>query len=159
MVRIGVISDTHAQLRHEATFFLQGSDYLIHAGDICDPGILDQLRAIAPLTVVMGNNDKGAWADRLKETEFLQIGATLIYVIHDIARLDIDPVAAGVHAVVAGHSHKPRVEERDGVLFVNPGSAGPRRFTLPIAVAQIIVDGGSLSARIVELAVAPSAKR
>ncbi|MES3020331.1 MAG: metallophosphoesterase family protein [Pseudomonadota bacterium] len=159
MIRIGIISDTHGLLRPEATAALQGSDYLIHAGDICDPAILEQLRAIAPLTVVRGNNDKGAWADSINETEFLRVGEIFIYVIHDIAQLAIDPAAAGVHAVVAGHSHKPRVDERDGVLFVNPGSAGPRRFSLPISVAEIIVDGASLAARIVALEVAKPAKR
>jgi putative phosphoesterase len=151
MVRIGLVSDTHGLLRPEAKAFLQGSDFIVHAGDICDPGILEQLAAIAPVTAVKGNNDKGSWAEKLNETELLQVGEFVLYAIHDLAKLDIDPVAAGIRAVVSGHSHKPRVEERAGVLFVNPGSAGPRRFTLPIAVGEIIVNGSSVSARTVEL--------
>jgi putative phosphoesterase len=151
MVRIGLVSDTHGLLRPEAKAFLQGSDFIVHAGDICDPGILEQLAAIAPVTAVKGNNDKGSWAEKLNETELLQVGEFVLYAIHDLAKLDIEPVAAGIRAVVSGHSHKPRVEERAGVLFVNPGSAGPRRFTLPIAVGEIIVNGSSVSARTVEL--------
>jgi uncharacterized protein len=151
MVRIGLVSDTHGLLRPEAKAFLQGSDFIVHAGDICDPGILEQLAAIAPVTAVKGNNDKGSWAEKLNETELLQVGEFVLYAIHDLAKLDIEPVAAGIRAVVSGHSHKPRVEERAGVLFVNPGSAGPRRFTLPIAVGEIIVIGSSVSARTVEL--------
>jgi putative phosphoesterase len=151
MVRIGLVSDTHGLLRPEAKAFLQGSDFIVHAGDICDPGILEQLAAIAPVTAVKGNNDKGSWAEKLNETELLQVGEFVLYAIHDLAKLDIEPVAAGIRAVVSGHSHKPRVEERAGVLFVNPGSAGPRRFTLPIAVGEIIVNGLSVSARTVEL--------
>jgi putative phosphoesterase len=153
MVRIGLISDTHGLLRAEAKAFLHGSDFIVHAGDICDPGVLNELSAIAPVTAVRGNNDKGSWAEHLNETEFLRVGAFVLHVIHDLAQLDIDPLAAGVHAVVSGHSHKPSVATRDGVLFVNPGSAGPRRFTLPIAVGEILVDGMSASARTVELLV------
>ena len=153
MVRIGLISDTHGLLRPEATAFLQGSDFIVHAGDICDPGVLEALNAIAPVTAVRGNNDRGAWADSLNETEILQVGEICLCVIHDVARLRIDPAAAGVRAVVSGHSHKPIVDERGGVLFVNPGSAGPRRFTLPIAVGEIVIDGGSISARTVQLTV------
>ena len=139
MVRIGLISDTHGLLRAEAKTFLQGSDFIVHAGDICDPGILEELSIIAPVTAVRGNNDKGVWAEKINETEFLQVGEFFLYAIHDLAQLDIEPAAAGVHAVVSGHSHRPLVEERGGVLFVNPGSAGPRRFKLPIAVGEIIV--------------------
>jgi len=153
MVRIGLISDTHGLLRPEAKVFLQGSDFIIHAGDICDEGVLEELNAIAPVAAVRGNNDKGSWAESLNETEFLQIGEFFLYAIHDLSQLDIEPGAAGVRAVVSGHSHKPLVEERDGVLFVNPDSAGPRRFTLPIAVGEIIIDGTSLSAKTVELVV------
>lgn len=151
MVRIGLISDTHGLLRTEAKVFLQGSDLIIHAGDICDESVLEELNKIAPVTAVRGNNDKGSWAESLNETEFLQIGEFFLYVIHDLSQLDLEPEAAGVRAVVSGHSHKPLVEERGGVLFVNPGSAGPRRFTLPIAVGEIIIDGTSLSAKTVEL--------
>jgi putative phosphoesterase len=151
MIRAGLISDTHDVLRPEAMAFLQGCDCIVHGGDICEPAVLDALAAIAPVTAVRGNNDKRDWAKRLRETEMLQVGAAWIYVIHDLAQLDIDPVAAGVRVVVSGHSHKPRVEERDGVLYVNPGSAGPRRFKLPISVGELIVDGNAVSARTVQI--------
>ncbi len=153
MVRIGLIFDTHGLLRPEAKAFLQGSDFIVHAGDIGDPGILEELSAIAPVTAVRGNNDREAWAEKINETESLQIGEFFLYAIHDLAQLDIDPAAAGVHAVVSGHSHRPLIEDRDGVLFVNPGSAGPRRFKLPIAVGEVIINGRSASARTVELVV------
>jgi putative phosphoesterase len=151
MIRIGLVSDTHGLLRPEAKAFLEGSDFIVHAGDICDPGILEELARIAPVTAVRGNNDVGPWADKLDETALLHVGPFRIHVVHDLAQLTIDPGAAGVRAVVSGHSHKPRVEERAGVLYVNPGSAGPRRFTLPIAAGEIIVDGGTVSARTVDL--------
>jgi len=151
MPRVGLISDTHSLLRPEARAFLQGSDYIIHGGDICDPGILEMLAAIAPLTAVRGNNDRGPWAEPLHETEILQVEGVVIYAIHDLSQLDIEPAAAGVRVVISGHSHKPLVEERGGVLYVNPGSAGPRRFKLPIAVAELIVEGSAVSARVVEL--------
>lgn len=151
MFRVGLISDTHGLLRPEAKTFLQGSDYIVHGGDICDPVILDELAAIAPVTAVRGNNDRGPWAERLRESEFLQVGEVYVYAIHDLAQVDIEPGAAGVRVVVSGHSHKPLVEERDGVIYVNPGSAGPRRFKLPISAGELIVDGSSVSARIVEL--------
>lgn len=150
--RIGLISDTHGLLRSEAQAFLQGCEHIIHAGDIGDPRILEQLATLAPVTAVRGNNDRDAWAERLRETETLRVAEVLIHVVHDLAQLTIAPAAAGVRVVVSGHSHKPRVEQRDGgVLFVNPGSAGPRRFRLPIAVGELIVDGDSVSARITEL--------
>ncbi len=151
MIRVGLISDTHNLLRPEAKAFLQGSDLIVHAGDICGPEILEELRSIAPLTAVKGNNDKGAWADELPETEMIEVGDVFLYVIHDLVELDIDPSAAGVAAVVYGHSHKPLVQARGGALFVNPGSAGPRRFTLPISAGELLVDGRSVSARTVEL--------
>lgn len=153
MVRIGLISDTHGLLRQEAAAFLQGSHFIVHAGDICDTSVLEALSAIAPVTAVRGNNDRGSWAESLNETEVLQVGGCCLHVIHDLAQLRIDPAAAGIRAVVSGHSHKPLVEERGGVLFVNPGSAGPRRFRLPIAVGEIVIDGSSVSARTVELMV------
>jgi len=152
--RIGVISDTHGLLRPEAAVALQGSDLIVHAGDIGHDGILRDLASLAPVTAVRGNNDKGPWARRLPETEAIQVGGAWIYVIHDLAQLDVDPVAAGFRVVVAGHSHKPSVGERGGVLYVNPGSAGPRRFKLPIAVAEIVVDGDDVRARVVELELA-----
>jgi uncharacterized protein len=151
VLRVALISDTHGLLRPEAKAFLQGSDYIVHAGDIGNPGILEELSAIAPVTAVRGNNDKGPWAEQLPETEFLRVGEVFVYVIHDLAELDIDPTAAGVRVVISGHSHKPAIEERSGVFYVNPGSAGPRRFTLPIAVGELAVTGRSVSARTVEL--------
>jgi len=152
-MRIGLISDTHGLIRAEALRALAGSDHIIHAGDIVKPEILDELRRIAPLTVVRGNNDKGTWAKALPEYEVVEFGAVSVYVRHDRAELDIDPLAAGMRVLVFGHSHKPMVEERDGVLFVNPGSAGPRRFKLPIAVGELLIDGDRVEARIIELAV------
>ena len=150
MARIGIISDTHGLLRPEAAAFLRASDFLVHGGDIGHADILKDLAALAPLTAVRGNNDKGPWADALAEAEVLQVEAVRIYVIHNIADLDLDPRAAGFQVVVSGHSHKPSVVKRDGVLYVNPGSAGPRRFKLPIAVAELVVSGSSVRARIVE---------
>ena len=149
--RVGLISDTHGLLRSEALAFLRGSDFIVHAGDIGDAEVLEELRRLAPLTAVRGNNDKGPWAKAIAETEVLQVEEVCIYVLHDLAELDLDPVAAGFRVVVSGHSHNPRIEERDGVLYVNPGSSGPRRFKLPIAAAELNVAGASVKARIVEL--------
>jgi len=149
--RIGLISDTHGLLRPEALAYLQGSDYIVHGGDIGSPAILDELAKIAPVTAVRGNNDREGWAMQVPETEFLQVGDLFIYALHDLALLDIDPAAAGVRVVVTGHSHKPLVEEREGVLYVNPGSAGPRRFTLPISAGELIVDGARIEAHIAQL--------
>jgi putative phosphoesterase len=151
VARVGVISDTHGLLRPEADAFLRGSDFLIHAGDIGDAEILRNLAAIAPVTAVRGNNDRGPWAASIRETEVLRVDDVLIYVIHDLAQLDLDPVAAGFHVVVSGHSHRPSVEERGGIVYLNPGSAGPRRFKLPIAAADLIVGGTSVQARITEI--------
>jgi hypothetical protein len=153
MARIGLISDTHGLLRPEAISFLRGSDHIVHGGDIGHAEILAQLSALAPITAVRGNNDRGPWAESLAETEFVRIGEVFVYVLHDLAQLDIDPNGAGVQVVVSGHSHKPSVERRNGVLYVNPGSAGPRRFTLPISVAELVVAGSGVSARLVELEV------
>jgi putative phosphoesterase len=149
--RVGVISDTHGLVRPSAKEFLRGSDLIIHGGDICDAAVLAELSSVAPVTAVRGNNDKGAWAEELRETEFVEVGGVFIYVIHDLAELDIDPEAAGVRVVVSGHSHQPMIEERGGVLYVNPGSAGPRRFRLPISAAEITVNDTKVSARMVEL--------
>lgn len=151
MLRVGLISDTHGLLRPEAEAFLRGSDCIVHGGDVGDSGILEALGAIAPVTAVRGNNDRGPWAERLRDAEFLQLGEVLLYVIHDLAQLDIEPAAAGVRVLVSGHSHKPMVRERDGVLYINPGSCGPRRFRLPVAVGELMVTGRSVSARTVEL--------
>ena len=151
MLRVGLISDTHGLLRPEAKSFLRGCDFIVHSGDIGDPEILKELSVIAPITAVRGNNDKGAWAEQLAEDEFLQVGKICVYVIHDLAELQIDPRAAGVRVVVSGHSHVPLISERDGILFVNPGSSGPRRFKLPIAIGELVITGNSVSARTVEL--------
>ena len=150
-MRIGLISDTHGLLRPEALEFLRGADHIVHAGDICDPAILDALAAIAPLTAVRGNNDFGAWAERLPVTDLVPLGGVLLYAIHDLAEIDLDPPAAGVQVVMSGHSHMPVVQQRDGVLYVNPGSAGPRRFRLPISVGELQVADGAVTARTVAL--------
>jgi uncharacterized protein len=137
---IGVISDTHGLLRPEALAALRGSELIIHAGDVGDPEILDQLAAIAPVTAVRGNVDTSAWARRLPETEVVEVDGISIYVLHDLAQLDLKAEAAGFEVVVYGHSHVPKQEERNGVLYFNPGSAGPRRFKLPISVGRLIVE-------------------
>lgn len=150
--RIGLISDTHGLLRPDAVAFLRDCDHIVHAGDICERAVLDALDAIAPTTAVRGNNDRGTWAASLRESELVEIGGIVLYAIHDIAAIDIDPEAAGVRVVVSGHSHQPSAVERDGVLFVNPGSAGPRRFKLPISIAELVVDDAEMSLRFAELA-------
>jgi putative phosphoesterase len=153
-VRIGLISDTHGLLRPEALAAMNGSDAIVHAGDIGDPAILDALAAIAPVTAVRGNNDHGDWAEALPLTARLKAGDVVVHVLHDLKLLDIDPPAEGVRVVVAGHSHQPRVEWRNGVLYVNPGSAGPRRFTLPVSVGELCIDGGEVHANCIALEVA-----
>ena len=150
-MRVGLISDTHGLLRPEALDFLRGSDHIVHAGDITGPEILAPLAAIAPLTVVRGNNDRGPWARDLPETAVLRLGPVSIYVIHDLKELPLDPAREGMRVVVSGHSHKPLCSERGGVLYINPGSAGRRRFTLPISVGELLVEGARVSARLVSL--------
>ena len=150
-LRVGLISDTHGLLRPEAAAFLRGSDLIVHAGDICDASVLEALGTIAPTVAVRGNNDRGEWAERLRECELFRIGDAFIYAIHDVAAIHIEPRAAGVQVVVSGHSHRPSIRGVDGVLFVNPGSAGPRRFKLPISVGELTIDGASVAARTVEL--------
>lgn len=150
-LRIGLISDTHGLLRPEAIAFLRGCDHIIHGGDIGKASVLDKLSEIAPVTAVRGNNDKEAWADSSAETEMVRFGNVYIYIVHDIAHLDIDPVASGVQVVVSGHSHVPEMRESEGVLYINPGSAGPRRFRLPIAVGELRISGGTVAPSIVEL--------
>src|SRR5437867_4223252 len=135
-MRIGVISDTHGLLRPSARAFLTGRDRIIHAGDIGKPEVLEELLKLAPVTAVRGNNDTGAWAKPLPDTEFLQVEGVLIYVIHDQQQLGREP-PAGVKAVISGHSHKPAIKERDGILYLNPGSSGPRRFKLPVTIGEI----------------------
>jgi len=149
-MRIGLISDTHGLLRPQALAALQGSQRIVHAGDIGDPRILDALAAIAPVTAVRGNNDRGAWADALAETELLVLEGVQVLVIHDVKAL---ADAHGAQVVIAGHSHQPTLERRDGVLFVNPGSAGPRRFKLPVCVGRLIVDNGHVEAEVIPLTV------
>jgi len=149
MQRIGLVSDTHGLLRPEVAAFLRGCDHIVHGGDICEPEIIGELEALAPVTAVRGNNDRGAWARALNESEFVSFGEVMIYAIHDLAQIDIDPAAAGVRVVVSGHSHRPLIEERDGVLFVNPGSAGPRRFSLPISAGELLIEGERVTARTV----------
>jgi len=148
---VGVISDTHGLLRPEALAALKGSDVIVHAGDIGAPEILDALTGVAPVTAVRGNNDRGAWTHALTDTAAVQAGAAWLYVLHDLHDIDLDPKAAGFGAVIAGHSHRPGITERDGVLYVNPGSAGPRRFTLPVAVARLRVHGTRISGEVVLL--------
>ena len=150
MIRIGLISDTHGLLRPEALDVLRGSDFIVHAGDIGE-GVLEPLSTLAPVTAVRGNNDRAAWAARINEVEQLRFGQVTLHVLHDLNDLGIDPGAAGVGVVVTGHSHRPKIERRSGVLYVNPGSAGPVRFKLPVSVALMQISGAEVTARIVEL--------
>ena len=149
---IGLISDTHGLLRPEAVEMLKGSDFIIHSGDIGDPQVLNGLSRLAPVTAIRGNVDRGLWASALSHTEVLEAGAAFIFVIHNVADLDLDPAAAGFQVVVSGHSHRPGWHEKDGVLFVNPGSAGPRRFTLPITVGRLFVSEAGIAAEVIKLA-------
>ena len=149
---LGVISDTHGLLRPEAVAALRGVDRIIHAGDIGAPEVLAALGEIAPVTAVRGNNDRAAWARAIPLTQVVDAGGVLVYVIHDVGELDVDPIAGGFGVVVAGHSHQPRNELRDGVLWFNPGSAGARRFKLPIAVGRLTIDAGRARGEIVTLA-------
>ncbi|HEY2144476.1 MAG TPA: metallophosphoesterase family protein [Steroidobacteraceae bacterium] len=153
-IRVGLISDTHGLLRPEARAFLVGCDYIVHGGDIGSAQILDTLAALAPLIAVRGNNDEGSWADHLPETELMRVGGVFVYVIHDLARLDIELKTSGVRAIVSGHSHRPGVVERDGILYINPGSCGPRRFKLPISIGELLVEGDHVKGRTVELVTA-----
>jgi putative phosphoesterase len=148
---IGVISDTHGLLRAEALEALRGSDHIIHAGDVGAPEILDKLGAIAPVTAVRGNVDKGTWAQRLPEAEVFEAGGISIYVLHDLAQLDLNPKAAGLAAVVSGHTHVPKQEMRDGVLYFNPGSAGPHRFKLPVSIGKLTVKDSNVRGELLPL--------
>ena len=134
---VGLISDTHGLLRGEALQALRGSHLIIHAGDVGKPEIIDALKSIAPVVAVKGNIDTGSWAQTLPATAVAEAGPATLYVLHDIHELDLDPAAAGFHVVVSGHSHKPDRTERSGVLYINPGSAGPRRFRLPVTIARL----------------------
>jgi putative phosphoesterase len=148
---IGVISDTHGLLRPEALQALRGSEHVIHAGDVGAPEILEQLATIAPVTAIRGNVDRAAWARKLAETEVVELAGVSIYVLHDLAQLDLKPEAAGYKVVISGHSHVPKQETKNGVLYLNPGSAGPRRFKLPVSVARITINEGKIAAEILVL--------
>ena len=149
---VGLISDTHGLLRPEAVSALEGSDFIIHAGDVGDPGILGILAGIAPVTVVRGNIDRADWAGVLPRTANLPVGGVVVHVIHDLAELSSGPRTAARDVIVSGHSHRSGVQERGGILFVNPGSAGPRRFRLPVTLGRLLVRGGVASAELIELA-------
>ena len=151
MPRIGVISDTHGLVRPEALSALAGAELIVHAGDVGSLSVLTALRELAPVVAVRGNNDRGAWADALGLMEVVPAGGRMLYVLHDLHDLGLDPRAAGFAAVIAGHSHKPRIERRDGVLYLNPGSAGPRRFRLPVSVARLELSEHAVEAEIVTL--------
>lgn len=148
---ISVISDTHCLLRPEAIEALRGSELILHAGDVGAPEILEQLREVAPVTAVRGNVDTQQWARRLPQTEVVEIGGISIYMLHNLDDLDLKPEAAGFHVVVYGHSHQPKIEEKNGVMYFNPGSAGPRRFHLPVSVGKLVIKDGEIHGELVEL--------
>ena len=152
-MRIGIISDTHGLLRPEAVELLRGSEHIIHAGDIGAPEIVGELEKIAPVSAIRGNVDTQAWARKFAETEVVELNGVFLYVIHDVNAIDLNPKAAGFAAVISGHSHKPKQEVKDGVLYFNPGSAGPRRFKLPISVGQLHILDGDIEGKLLTLAV------
>jgi uncharacterized protein len=147
-MRIGLISDTHGLVRPEALQALAGVEHIIHAGDVGGEEVVDALRRIAPVDVVRGNNDKDAWGQQLPAWLALEFGGVGIHVLHDLNEMDIDPAAAGFHVIITGHSHKPVVSQREGILFVNPGSAGPRRFSLPVTLGYLNIAAGAAQAEI-----------
>ena len=151
-MKIGIISDTHGLLRPEAVERLAGVHHIIHAGDIGRPEVIADLRKIAPITAVRGNIDKDEWAAAYPQTEFVKLGGKVFYVLHNLAELDLDPAAAGIDVVVSGHSHRPKIETVDGVVYLNPGSAGPRRFSLPIALATLELSGDTIRPCILDVA-------
>jgi putative phosphoesterase len=148
---IGVISDTHGLVRPEAIRALTGVEMIIHAGDIGKPTVLEALQCVAPVMAVRGNNDTDAWGRALPDTEVVEVGDVFLYVLHDVHELDLDPVAAGFRVVISGHSHRPSIATRQGVLYVNPGSAGPRRFKLPISLAWLRIQGSTVEAQLITL--------
>lgn len=148
---VGVISDTHGLVRPEALVIMQGCDHIIHAGDIGSEQVLKALEALAPLTAIRGNNDKQPWAKRIPETALIELGTHMIYVLHDLKQIDLDPRTADISVVISGHSHKPACVEKEGVLYLNPGSAGPRRFNLPLSAAKLYVTKTSVHAEIVPI--------
>jgi putative phosphoesterase len=150
---VGIISDTHGLLRPVAAAALEDSDLIIHAGDIGNPHIIEGLELIAPVVAVRGNMDNDGWACSLKRSEVVEIHGHELYVLHDVNRIDLDPAAAHIRAIIYGHSHRPAIQEHEGILYINPGSAGPRRFKLPVSVAVLHISGNNLSAEIIELKV------
>ena len=150
---IGVISDTHGLVRPEVLKAFQGVDLIVHAGDVGGPGVLEALRAVAPVVAVRGNVDRGEWAQDLKDSEVVEAGEPRLYILHNLLELNLHPTAAGFDAVISGHSHSPSTENIQGVLFLNPGSAGPRRFRLPVSVALLRLEGKSLAAKLIDLGV------
>jgi putative phosphoesterase len=150
-VTLGVISDTHGLLRPEALEAMRGSDRILHAGDVGAPEILEALAQVAPVTAVRGNVDTDPWGRALPESEVVEAGGVSIYILHDLGRLELKPEAAGFRVVVYGHTHKPKIEEKNGVLYFNPGSAGPRRFHLPVSVGRLTIGAGKVRAELVEL--------
>lgn len=154
-LRIGLISDTHGLLRPEAISALRNSDRILHAGDVGASKILDRLRELAPVTAIRGNVDHGAWAETLPETEVIEVESVSIYMLHNLADLDLKPKAAGFDVVVYGHSHHPKIEEKNGVLYFNPGSAGPRRFQLPVTVGMLEISAGKIQAHLLPLEIRP----
>ena len=152
--QVGVISDTHGLLRPEAVARLRGVDHILHAGDVGSPDVLRALRELAPVTAVRGNNDRGPWARALPSTAVIPVGDLKLYLLHDLAELDVDPRRAGLAAVIAGHSHQPKQEQRDGILYFNPGSAGPRRFRLPVSLGRLVITGSRIKSRLLQLEIA-----
>lgn len=150
-MRIGIISDTHGLLRHEATRRLAGADHIIHAGDIGAPEVIEGLQRIAPTTAVRGNIDVGEWAEGYPDTELVVLGGRAFYVLHNLKELKLDPATSGFDVVISGHSHRPKIEKNNGVLYVNPGSAGPRRFKLPVALALLQISDRTTLPRILEI--------
>ncbi len=148
IIRIGLISDTHGLLRPEAMRVLKGVDRIIHAGDIGNAGVLEQLAAIAPLDAVRGNNDQGTWADALPAEKMIESGGAKLYLLHDLNELDLHLESADIQVVISGHSHRPSISTQSGVLFVNPGSAGPRRFKLPVSVGFLTIAQGKIDAKL-----------
>lgn len=148
---IGILSDTHGLLRPEVVTALAGCDHILHAGDICDNDVLDRLKRIAPVVAVRGNMDYGSWSNALPVRDIVEIDGIFFYMLHDLNQLDLDPAAAGVHVVVSGHTHQPQLIKKDGVTYLNPGSAGHRRFDYPVSVAMVRIENGTIIPRILEL--------
>ena len=158
MMRIGIISDTHGLLRPEAIKQLAGADHIIHAGDIGGPEVIEGLRRIASTTAIRGNIDTGEWAKDYPDTELVVLGGRAFYVLHNVKKIRLDPAASGLDVVVSGHSHRPKIETKNGVLYVNPGSAGPRRFKLPVAVAILALSDCAILPRVLDITSAESSR-